>query len=150
MTTSSPLRLRRHPSSSMAKVLPTAGAAPSRTRSLPLPGTLTRSDGVRVRLRKLALLPTGRPLEGLHRPGFVDVDDGVELVRQPGPEVVALALRVRAVDDADGPLQAGGAGSPRRLWGRNARHQGQPLGEPGGDPPAGPPPSPPRPRWPRT
>src|SRR2546430_14838317 len=127
MTTSSSLRLRRHPSSSMAKVLPTAGAAPSRTRSLPLPGTLTRSDGVRVRLRKLALLPTGRPLEGLHRPGFVDVGDGVELVRQPGPEVVALALRVRAVDDADGPLQAGRAARLRPLGGADGRAQGLAL-----------------------
>src|SRR2546421_6250826 len=123
MTTSSPLRLRRPPASSMGKGLPTAGAPPGRTRSLPLPGTPPRSDGVRVRLRKLALRPAGHPLEWLHRPGFVDVDDGVDLVRQPGPEVVARALRVRAVDDADGPLRAGGAERLGRLWGRSERPQ---------------------------
>src|SRR5207248_8457883 len=67
------------------------------------------SNGVGVRLRGVAPVPGGRPLERLQRPGFVNVDDGVELVGETCSEEVALPLRVRAVDDADGPLQAGGA-----------------------------------------
>src|SRR5436190_23057227 len=67
------------------------------------------SHGVGIGLGDLAPLPGGRPLERLHPPRLVDVDDQVELVCKTCPEEVALPLRLRAIDDADGPLQAGRA-----------------------------------------
>src|SRR5205823_14676083 len=54
---------------------------------------------------KLALFPDAHALERLGRVCLVDVDDGVELVAEPGPEVVRETLRLRPVDDADRPLE---------------------------------------------
>src|SRR2546421_11943627 len=54
---------------------------------------------------RFAGLPFGRALERLDRTGFVDVDHGVELVSQTSPKIVALALRSRAIYDANSTLE---------------------------------------------
>src|SRR4051812_37143453 len=43
--------------------------------------------------------------ERLEGPGLAQVDDGVELLRHAGVEIVALPLRFGGVDHANGPLQ---------------------------------------------
>jgi len=83
----------------------------------------TASNGVGVRLRDLAPVPGGRPLERLDRSGLVDVDDGIELVGETRSEVVVLPLGVRALDDADGPLQASRAEGRHGLRGVGEPHQ---------------------------
>src|SRR6185437_9625704 len=53
--------------------------------------------------------------QGCHGPRFVDPDVFVELARQIGLEIVALAFGFRAIDNADGAFKRGlgqvGAGS---------------------------------------
>ena len=44
-------------------------------------------------------------LERFHRAGAVDVDHDVELLWEPGLEVVALAFRFGAVDNANRALE---------------------------------------------
>ena len=61
----------------------------------------------RERLRHLARLPLGRVLQRFDRPCLIEVDHGVELVRQPCAEIVAQALGFRVGDHADGPLERG-------------------------------------------
>src|SRR5262245_1475920 len=63
------------------------------------------SDSERKRLWYLACLPIGGGLERCDGSRLVEVQDGVELIRQPCVEVVALALGVGSVDHADRPLQ---------------------------------------------
>lgn len=50
--------------------------------------------------------PAGVPFEGLQRARFVDVDHGVELVRQVCMKIVALSFRLGLVDHTDRALQA--------------------------------------------
>jgi hypothetical protein len=59
------------------------------------------------RLRHLARLPCGGVLERFDRPRLIEVEHGIELVRQPCQEVVAQALGFGTVDDPDGPLELG-------------------------------------------
>src|ERR687898_2770020 len=63
------------------------------------------SDGERVGLGQLAALPFARCLEGLERPRLVDMDDGIELIGEPGLEVVREAVRLGPVDDPDRALE---------------------------------------------
>src|SRR4051812_26990706 len=82
-------------------------------RSLAEPARYPRrakpSHPSRVSLGQLAAVPARRTLQRLQRAGLVEVNDGVELLRQPGGEVVAPALRLGTVDDANRALQALGA-----------------------------------------
>jgi hypothetical protein len=64
-----------------------------------------RSHGERVGFRWFVLIPAGAPLQRLQGARFVEVYDGVKLAGDPGPEVVASALGLRPIDDADGPFQ---------------------------------------------
>src|SRR5438067_7103296 len=64
------------------------------------------SDSVREGLGRLAGFPLGRALERLNGARLVEVDHGVELIPQPGLEVVADAFGLRSIDDAYRPLQA--------------------------------------------
>ena len=41
----------------------------------------------------------------LDRGGTIDVDHGIELLGQAGAEIVAVALRQRAIDHPDGALE---------------------------------------------
>src|SRR5689334_20972768 len=58
-----------------------------------------------IRLRHLASLPTGRALEWLDRTCLVEVDDCIELRGQPRAQVMAHALGVGSIDDADRALE---------------------------------------------
>jgi hypothetical protein len=77
---------------------------------------------IRIRFWNIAQLPPGRALQWLDRACLVDMDHGIELVRHPSPEVVAGALGLRAIDDPDGPLEAGRAQQIGRRQ-RRARRQ---------------------------
>src|SRR3984893_14175545 len=57
----------------------------------------------RIGLRHFAFLPARGPLQRLDRPGLIEVDHRVELVRQAGPEVVAGALRFGAGEHSPPP-----------------------------------------------
>ena len=46
-----------------------------------------------------AVLPFRGAFEGFHRTGLVDVNHGIELLRQAGLEVVALPLRFSSIND---------------------------------------------------
>src|SRR3954470_1003973 len=77
-------------------------ALPTTTTSYTRPVYALERGGVRLgRLR----CPDLRTLERLHGARAVDVDDGVELGGESRLEVVRVPLRLRPVDDADGPLQ---------------------------------------------
>src|SRR5205814_3066865 len=54
----------------------------------------------------LARLPQRVSLKRFERTRLVQVNDGVELLRQACIEVVTLSLRLRQIDDADGALKA--------------------------------------------
>src|SRR5688500_13538150 len=69
----------------------------------------------RVRLRRLRRVLGGRALERLDGARLVHVNHRVELLAQPRVEVVAEALRIRAVDHADRALQARLAQKLQRL-----------------------------------
>src|SRR3954454_14002824 len=56
----------------------------------------------RPSFRQIMLLDTG---ERFHRRRFGEPDPQVELVGQVGVKVMALPLRLRAVDDTDGALK---------------------------------------------
>src|SRR5262245_19776384 len=102
----------RSPSSATPPALTrTARSAPA---SLVPGSTAPGLDGEGLRLGDLARIPPGRPLERLDGPRLVDVHDGVELIGQQRVEVVARALGVGTVDDADGPFEAGSAQCPCR------------------------------------
>src|SRR4051812_26027372 len=60
----------------------------------------------RIRLGQLPAGPERRALQRLQRAGFVEVNEGVELVGEPGLKIVAPALGLGTVDDADGALEA--------------------------------------------
>src|SRR5438045_599924 len=64
------------------------------------------SETRRVRLLQLARLPGRYPLQRLDGRGHVEVDHGVELLGQPGVEVMAEPFRLGQVNDPNGPLQA--------------------------------------------
>ena len=75
---------------------------------LTLKSTLNMSAGAVADIATwylIAFLPARGPLQRLDRPGLIDVDNRVELVRQAGPEVVAAPLGFGPVDHADRPLQ---------------------------------------------
>ena len=57
-------------------------------------------------------MPAGGALQRGDGGRLVEVDDPVELVGQRGVEVVAQALGLGSVDDADGPLQPGCSPAP--------------------------------------
>src|SRR5215831_18390812 len=61
------------------------------------------------RLRRLPHLPFGGVLEWFDCLRFIEVQHGVELVRQPRPKVMAQALGFGQVDDPDRPLEPGAA-----------------------------------------
>src|ERR671918_1180865 len=63
------------------------------------------SDSPGVRVRQLSLLPLARALERLDGVCLVDVDHGVELLRESRVEVVRDALGLGPVDDPDRPLR---------------------------------------------
>ena len=84
-----------------------ARAAPARRTPVRL-SRATGSEPGRVRLRRLlAREPLLGGLERVERVGAVEVHHDVELVGEARREVVALALGLRAVDDADRPLEPG-------------------------------------------
>src|SRR6202022_627892 len=60
-------------------------------------------------LRHLSRFPFRRGFERFDCPRLIEMEHGVELVRQTRPEVVALALGVRTVNTADPPLEPAGA-----------------------------------------
>jgi hypothetical protein len=61
--------------------------------------------GISLRNVGFSVLPDGGALQRLDRPGPIVVEHAVELPAEIGMEVVTLALGVRAVDDADRPLE---------------------------------------------
>src|SRR5829696_2453176 len=63
-----------------------------------------RSKPERIGLRH-ALRMAGR--QRRHGPRLLEPDEGVELLGEHGLEVVAVALGLGTIDDADGPLEAG-------------------------------------------
>src|SRR5215510_8817438 len=74
-----------------------------RTASATIP--LCISHPCRIRLREVRVF--ARPaFERRERARRVDVDDRVELLRQPRAEVMARALGLGLVHDADRPLEA--------------------------------------------
>src|SRR4051812_17982383 len=64
------------------------------------------SHPCRIRLRQLAAVPDRLALQRLQGVRFIEVNEGVELLGQPGLEVVAPALGLGAVDDADCAFEA--------------------------------------------
>src|SRR4029453_4249294 len=71
-------------------------------------------QGCRECLWHLTRLPFGSTLQWLHCPRLAEVQYRIKLLRQAGREVVAEALRLRPVNDADRPLQ------PRRTQKRGS------------------------------
>src|SRR5262249_15004927 len=62
------------------------------------------SDASRIGFRKISFL--SRPsFERLERGGLVDVNHRIELIHKPRAEIVAEALRLRPVNDANRPFQ---------------------------------------------
>ena len=57
-------------------------------------------------LRQFAAVPFRGALERLERAALIEMNHGVELLREPRREVMAPAFRLRPVNDADGALQA--------------------------------------------
>src|SRR4051812_11877923 len=84
----------------------------------PLPGSL---QPAREGLGHFGGVPAGGALQRGDGGGLVEVDDRVELVGQGGVEVVAQALGLGSVDDADRPLQPARAQQVRRAAAVGAR-----------------------------
>src|SRR5512141_876670 len=88
------------------------GAGPARGNSKTAsvqPSLCTRTRNVsdrRVRLGRLPLQPDRGAVERLDGTGVVEVEDRVELLREACQEVMAPALRLGPIDDADRPLEA--------------------------------------------
>src|SRR3954463_7707587 len=62
------------------------------------------SHARRIGLGQVGLI--ARPaFQRLQRRSFVDVEHGIELVGQTGAKIMARALGLRTIDDADGALQ---------------------------------------------
>src|SRR3954453_9934473 len=59
-----------------------------------------------ISLRRLAAVPHRCRLQRFERTRLIEVQDRIELRGQAGGEVVADALRLRPVDDADRPFEA--------------------------------------------
>src|SRR4051812_36560615 len=85
-------------------------------------GERQSSNGPRIRLGQLLCVPHTCALERLDRGRDVDVDHSVELITEPGVEVVRETLGLRAVDDPDCPLELTAAES-RRVE-QEVRHTG--------------------------
>src|SRR4051812_24681413 len=68
---------------------------------LPIPHR-RNSNGEGIRLRRLPLLPARAPLEWLEGAGLIEMEHEVELRGEIGEEVVAVPLRLRTIDHADG------------------------------------------------
>src|SRR5438105_14989440 len=60
----------------------------------------------RICLRQFARIPDARPFERLQRARLIQVNDGVELLRQAGFEIMAQTLCLRPVNDSDGALES--------------------------------------------
>src|ERR1700704_4550166 len=73
------------------------------------PAVLPRLHREREGLRHFSRFPFRRGFERFDCPRLIEMEHGVELVRQTRPEVVALALGVRTVNHADRPLEPAGA-----------------------------------------
>src|SRR5439155_5585954 len=74
-------------------------------------------------LGRLLLRRCRGPLQGTYGLGLVEVEDGVELARQAGVEVMAGPLGLRAVDHADGALQTCAVPLPAAAQGEEEARQ---------------------------
>src|SRR5262245_29845470 len=82
-------------------------------------------DGKRKGLWRLAAFPSGRAFQRFERARLVEVDHRVELVGEPGVEVVTQPLRLGPVDDADRALEARTAQVFDRLLGAQMEEKGR-------------------------
>src|SRR5688572_504130 len=87
-------------------VISFCGAAGLPLRASPGNRATARSHPTRIGLRHIPGMPSRHALERLDGAGLVDVDHGVELLRQTGVKVVALALGLGSIDHADRALEA--------------------------------------------
>src|SRR5678816_987836 len=62
-------------------------------------------DGERVGLWDLTSVPPGASLERFHGAGFIEMDHGIELVRERRVEIMACALGIRPVNHANRALE---------------------------------------------
>src|SRR5438105_14769561 len=66
-------------------------------------GDHSSSQCRRISLRRFLCMHQLEPFERLDGTGMVEMQHRIELTRKRGQEIVALALRLRSVDDANGP-----------------------------------------------
>lgn len=68
-----------------------------------------RSDAGRESLRRFAGVPTRGALQRLDGACFIKMEYGIELLGEARVKIVAGALQLRSIDDADSAFEPGGA-----------------------------------------